>query len=139
MVQTLEDLENEFDRRPDREAHVLGARGSQGDVAGDPDHFVFLKAVVNGKIIGAVRGFVVEDTAYLSRVIVHPYFRNRGIGRRLTEEIEKAFAKTARFEIFTGHRSESNLRQFKKLGYSEFKTEPFTPAITWVYLEKRRS
>jgi ech hydrogenase subunit C len=138
LQQTLAELEDEFDRRPNREASYLGARGPQQDPRKDPDHVVFLKAIVNGKIIGAVRGYAVDDTAYLSRVIVHPYFQGRGIGRRLTEEIEKAFPGVKRFEIFTGHRSERNLRQFHKLGYKEFKTEPFTAAITWVYLQKER-
>lgn len=138
LQQTLEELEDEFDRRPNREASYLGARGSQKDPEKDPDHVVFLKAVVNGRIVGAVRGYAVDETAYLSRVIVHPYFQGRGHGRRLTEEIERSFPGVQRFEIFTGHRSERNLRQFRKLGYGEFKREPFTPAITWVYLQKER-
>jgi ech hydrogenase subunit C len=139
LQQTLEELEDEFDRRPNREASSLGARETRKDPEKDRDHVVFLKAVVNGRIIGAVRGYEVDDTAYLSRVIVHPYFQGMGIGRRLTEEIEKAFPGVKRFEIFTGHRSERNLRQFRKLGYQEFKTEPFTPAITWIYLQKERT
>ncbi len=94
--------------------------------------------MVNGKIIGAVRGYAVNDTAYLSRVIVHPYFQGRGIGRRLVEEIEQAFPDVKRFEIFTGHKSERILRHFASSGYQKFKTEPFTPAITWVYLQKER-
>jgi ribosomal protein S18 acetylase RimI-like enzyme len=75
----------------------------------------------------------------VSHVIVHPYFQGRGIGRRLTEEIEAVFPDVKRFEIFTGSKSERNLRLFRKLGYKDFKTEPFTPAITWVYLRKERS
>ena len=138
LQQTLEELENEFDRRPNRETSYLGARGTQGDPEKDTDHIVFLKAVLQGKIIGAVRGFALDESAYLSRVIVHPYYQGRGIGRQLTEEIERAFPNAKRFEIFTGHRSERNLHQFRKLGYQEFKTEPFTPAITWVYLQKER-
>ena len=35
-------------------------------------------------------------------MIVHPYFRRRGIGRRLLEEIEQAFPQVKRFEAFTG-------------------------------------
>jgi ech hydrogenase subunit C len=88
--------------------------------------------------IGSVRGYAENDTAYLCRVIVHPYFRGRGIGRRLLEEIEKAFPGVKRFEVFTGHKSERNLFQFRHHGYKEFKTEQFTPALTWVYLQKER-
>ncbi len=116
LQQTLEELQKDFDR---------------------PGQ-VFLKTVVNGKVIGSVRGFVADDTAFVSRVLVHPYFQRRGIGRRLIEEIEKAFPSAKRFEVKTGHRSERNLYQFRKLGFEEFKFEQFTPAIRWVYLQKER-
>ncbi|HEY5915145.1 MAG TPA: GNAT family N-acetyltransferase [Verrucomicrobiae bacterium] len=104
----------------------------------DFDRMLFFKAVVNSKIIGSVRGYSVGETAHLSRVIVHPYFRRRGIGRRLLDEIELAFPNAARFEAFTGHQSKRNLYQLTKRGYQPFKTEPFSPAINWVYLQKDR-
>ena len=116
LQQTLEELQQEFDR---------------------PEQ-IFIKTVINGKIIGAVRGHAVGDTAHVSRVIVHPYFWGRGIGRQLLVEIEKTFPTAKRFEAFTGHKSDRNLKQFQALGYKQFKTEPFTPAITWVYLQKER-
>ena len=135
LQQTLEDLKDDFERRPQREATVRGARDSS---AAGPDRIVFLKAVVNGKIIGSVRGYAVDSTAYLSRLIVHPYFRKRGIGRRLLDEIEKAFPGVTRFETKTGQQSKRNLYQLAQRGYETFKTEPFTPAITWVCLQKER-
>ena len=116
LQQTLEEMQTEFDRSGQ----------------------VFIKTVVNGKIIGSMRGYALNDSAYLSRVLVHPYFRGRGIGRRLVEETEKAFPNAKRFEVKTGHKSERNLFQFRHHGYQEFKTEPFMPAITWVYLQKER-
>src|SRR5208282_847364 len=66
LQQSLEDLENDFERRPQREASLLGARAGLESRNGD-DRVVFLKAVVNGKIIGSIRGYLVDDTAYLSR------------------------------------------------------------------------
>ena len=99
---------------------------------------MFLKAVVNGKIIGSVRGYAADGTAYLSRVIVHPYFRRRGIGRRLLDEIEQAFPQATRFEALTGHQSKRNLFQLTRRGYQVFNTEPFTPTVNWVYLQKER-
>src|SRR5208337_4524963 len=99
----------------------------------------FLKAVVNGKIIGSIRGYAVDDTAYLNRMMVHPYFRRRGIGRRLLDEIEGIFPQVTRFEAKTGHQSKRNLFQLAQRGYKVFKQEAFTPAITWVCLEKQRT
>jgi hypothetical protein len=56
----------------------------------------------------------------------------------LVGEIEKAFPNVKRFESFTGQPNERGLRLLGRLGYREFKTEPFTPAITWVHLQKER-
>ena len=136
LHQTLEDLESDFERMPQREATVLGARGAQDSSATDLDRIIFVKAVVNGKIIGSIRGYAMDGSAYLSRLNVHPYFRGRGIGRRLLEEIEQVFPHVNRFEIKTGHRSKRNLFQLAKRGFEAFKTESFTPIITWVYLQK---
>jgi ech hydrogenase subunit C len=116
LQQTLEEMQQDF------------ARPGQ----------IFLKTVVNGKIIGTMRGYAENDSAFLSRLLVHPYFQGRGIGHRLVAEMEKSFPTVKRFEVFTGQKSERNLAQFRKLGYQEFKTAPFTPAITWVYLQKER-
>jgi GNAT superfamily N-acetyltransferase len=138
LQQSLEDLENDFERMPQREGTVLGARGGHDGSVADSDRIIFLKAVVNGKIIGSIRGYAMDDTAYLSRLNVHPYFRRRGIGRRLLDEIERVFPQVNRFETKTGHQSKRNLYQLTKRGYETFKTEPFTPTITWVYLQKNQ-
>jgi ech hydrogenase subunit C len=138
LQQTLEELEHDFDRAPNREASLPGLRGTAENLQDDSDRVVFLKAVVNGKIIGSIRGYAIGDTAYPSRMMVHPYFRKRGIGRRLLDEIEAAFPQATRFETKTGHRSKRNLFQLVQRGYQTLKTEPFTPTITWVYLQKDR-
>jgi ech hydrogenase subunit C len=108
------------------------------EIGADFDRMLFLKAVVNGKIIGSIRAAADEHSAYLSRLAVHPYFRGRGIGRRLIGEMEQAFPGVRRYEAYTGHRSKRNLSTLDRLGYRAFKSEPHTPAVTWVYLEKNR-
>jgi ech hydrogenase subunit C len=138
MQQTLEEIQDEFDRRPARELQLLGARALSPDSEADSDRVVFLKAVVNGKIIGSIRGHAEEGDVLLRRLIVHPYFRGRGIGRRLVDEIEKVFPSARRFETKVGHRNERSLLRFQKQGYKQFKTEPFTPSITWIHLQKQR-
>jgi ech hydrogenase subunit C len=139
MHQTLQELENDFERAFDRVAALADSQGTAADHRQEADRIVFLKAVVNGKIIGSVRGFALGETAYLRRLIVHPYFRRRGIGRRLLKEIENAFPDARRFEAKTGHQSKRNLYQLAKGGYQVCRTEPATPHITWVYLQKERS
>lgn len=139
LQQTLADLEADFERTPDRVAVLAHAPEAAESGRPEADRIVFIKAVVNGKIIGSVRGFAVGDTAYLRRMIVHPYFRGRGIGRRLLKEIENAFPDVKRFEAKTGHQSKRNLFQLSKSGYQVFRTEPFTPNISWVFLQKERT
>ena len=103
----------------------------------DFENQFFLKAIIDGKIIGSVRAFVKEGTCYVGRLIVHPDFQNRGIGTHLMNRIEKDFKEAKRFEIFTGHKSERNLYLYQKLGYQPFKSVKANEKLTIVYLEKR--
>jgi len=96
----------------------------------------FLKAIVNGKIIGSVRAFVKEETCYIGRLIVHPDFQNQGTGTKLMDKIENFFNKAKRFELFTGHKSKPNIYLYQKLGYSIFRTEKITENLELVYFEK---
>lgn len=112
LNQSLEEIKNEFNRK------------------------IFLKAVVDGKIIGSVRAFVDQGTCYIERFIVHPDFQNQGIGTKIMNEIEKFFNKAKRFELFTGHKSERNIHLYKKLGYRIFKTKKVNDNLDLVYFEK---
>jgi len=112
LIQTLEEMKDEF-----------------------RDKF-FLKAVVNGKIIGSVRAFVKEETCYIGRLIVHPDFQNQGTGTKLMDKIERLFSNVKRFELFTGHKSKTNIYLYQKLGYRIFRTEKITENLDIVYLEK---
>jgi ech hydrogenase subunit C len=112
---------------------------SLADMQADFDQMIFLKAVVNGKIIAAVRGRVMGTTGDISRLVVHPYFRGRGLGPRLLVEIERAMPpEVTRFEARTGHKSKRNLESYARHGYTVFKTEQFTPTIQWIFVEKQR-
>jgi len=107
-------------------------------VEADFDRMIFLKAVVNTKVIGSIRGYLADGTAHLSRMAVHPFFSGAGLGMRLFQEMENAFPEAKRFEAFTGAKSTRNIHMCKKLGYEPFKTEEFSPAVSWVYLQKDR-
>ena len=112
LVQTLESIKNDFENQ------------------------IFLKAVINRKIIGSVRAFGKEGTSYVGRLIVHPDFQNQGIGTKLMKEIEGVFKTCQRFELFTGDRSDRNLYLYKKLGYKIFNNGKITGQTNIVYLEK---
>ena len=99
------------------------------------ENHTFLKAVVDGKIIGSVRTRIHSDTCYIGRLIVHPDFQNRGIGSALLNKIEKR-QPAKRYELFTGSKSERNLYFYKKHGYCEFRTEDQTDKVKIVFLQK---
>ena len=113
LVQTLESIEKDFENQ------------------------YFLKAVMDGKIIGSVRAYTKEGTCYIGRLIVHPDFQNRGIGTDLMNEIERIFNTCRRFELFTGDKSERNLYFYQKLGYKIFKKAKITDQTMIVYFEKK--
>ncbi len=102
----------------------------------DLERQVVLKAVVDGRIVGSVRGLVRDDTCYVGRLIVHPDHQNQGIGRRLMAEIEARCPEVRRYELFTGHRSEKNLHLYDSLGYRPLRTERINDRLTLVFLEK---
>jgi ribosomal protein S18 acetylase RimI-like enzyme len=113
LVQTLESMEEDFKNQ------------------------LFLKALVDGRIIGSVRAYSKEGTCYIGRLVVHPDFQNRGIGTSLMNEIERIFYGCKRFELFTGDRSERNLHLYQKRGYQIFNAAKMTDRTNIVFLEKK--
>lgn len=97
---------------------------------------IVFKALLDGRIVGSVRGCMQDGTCHVGRLIVHPDLQNRGIGQILLSRIEKYFALAHRFELFTGDRSERSLYLYTKCGYRVFRTERLTEKTTIVFLEK---
>jgi ribosomal protein S18 acetylase RimI-like enzyme len=97
---------------------------------------VILKGVVQGRIVGSVRGYTDQSTAYIGKLIVAKEFQNRGYGRMLMNAIESTFSNCHRFELFTGKKSLNNLHLYQKLGYKEFREQVIHENLTMVYLEK---
>ncbi len=113
LTQTLDQIQSDFESR------------------------LFLKASIDGRIVGSVRGFMERETCHIGKLIVHPDFQNRGVGARLVQEIEGCFHEAERYELFTGHLSERNLRLYHRLGYIPFAFEAVTGSLTLVFMEKR--
>ena len=107
------------------------------EITADFERQVFLKATLDGRIVGSVRAHELEGTCFIGRLIVHPDVQNRGIGTSLLNEIEKTFGRAERYELFTGSRSERNLNLYQKLGYEPLRSEVVTKDLSLVFLEKR--
>ena len=98
----------------------------------------FLKAVERGRIVGSVRAFEDQATSHVERLIVHPDCRRRGIGTALLSRIETVFPAVRRLELFTGHKSDGNIRLYESLGYRAFRRERISDKLTLVFLERTR-
>jgi ribosomal protein S18 acetylase RimI-like enzyme len=107
------------------------------DLLCEYDTHALLVARFGEEIVGSVRGQQRSETCYIGRLIVHPRFQRRGLGTRLMHAIEEHFGHAARYELFTGHQSEDNLRLYRKLGYTRFREETISPQLRLVFLEKQ--
>jgi ribosomal protein S18 acetylase RimI-like enzyme len=80
-----------------------------------------LVARLGDEVVGSVRGSVDADgTARIDRLCVHPRLQRHGLGGRLLAAIEDSLAAerdAKRYQLVTGHRSEGNLRLYRKYGY----------------------
>lgn len=113
LSQTLNDLKKEF-----REKNIY-------------------KTEKDEQIIGSVRCHIKDKALHIEKLIVDPAFQNRGIGTNLMMSLENKYAQSvARFEIFTGHKSQRNLHLYKKLGYLEMSREVIRDDLILIHMEK---
>lgn len=99
-----------------------------------------LVARLGDEVVGTVRGNVDEDgTGRIAKLCVHPRLQGHGLGARLLSAVEQALAGDggpARFRLHTGHRSESNLRLYRKAGYVQVGGRTASDGVRLVILEK---
>ncbi|ADI05580.1 MULTISPECIES: GNAT family N-acetyltransferase [Streptomyces] len=99
-----------------------------------------LVARLGAEVVGSVRGTVDDKgTAAIGKLIVHPRMQRHGLGGRLLAAIEERLAgerDAKRYRLFTGHRSEGNLRLYRRYGYAQVGTEEVNRRLSLVTLEK---
>ncbi|MFJ4714683.1 GNAT family N-acetyltransferase [Streptomyces sp. NPDC088785] len=99
-----------------------------------------LVARLGDEVVASVRGTTDPDgTAHIGKLIVHPRLRRHGLGGRLLAAIESRLAgegAARRFELFTGHRSDHNLRLYRRHGYAPVTTRKVDERLTLVTLAK---
>ena len=117
LVQTIEELKAEYQ---DRQKALIT-----------------LKIVQDRRIVGSVRAYESEGICYVSRLMVHPDYQRKGLGKRLMEAIEVLF-KCVRFDLFTGEKSVGDIRFYERQGYTIYKTQGIPGKAGLVYLEKCR-
>ncbi|MEU2560630.1 GNAT family N-acetyltransferase [Streptomyces longispororuber] len=98
-----------------------------------------LVARLGDEVVASVRGGVdASGTARVGKLVVHPRMQRHGLGGRLLDAIERRLGEggARRFELFSGHRSESNLQLYRKHGYQPVSTRRVNDRLTLVTLAK---
>lgn len=154
LTQTLAELEAELAAEPEAELATEPEAERQTEL---PPLAAFkaaaalkaaLKAVdETGAIVGSVRARLDETpgagaVCRIGRLIVHPKRQRQGLGSALLAAIEACFPHAARYALFTGSKSEGNLRLYRRLGYRQVETRQMemrqaAPGLTLVFLEKQ--
>ena len=97
---------------------------------------VVLKAVLGDRIVGSVRARAASDICAIGRLIVHPDFQRMGIGSDLLKNIEGCFPHVARYELFTGSKSEANIRLYQRHGYTIRRTQALSRTVSLTFMDK---
>lgn len=106
------------------------------EIRNDYKKQLFLKALLEEKIVGSVRAYKKEGVCYIGRLFVHPKHQNRGIGKKLMVHIEDCFSEVDKYSLFTGKKSKKNIYFYESLGYNQVKEEQLNNKVRLIYFEK---
>jgi len=94
-----------------------------------------LGAWAGPRLVGSIRTREDGDVLRIARLTVAPDLQGRGIGSRLLATAE-AGTSCRSAALFTGSRSEPNLRLYRRCGYIEQRREEIRPGLEVVHLTK---
>lgn len=96
---------------------------------------IILKYIQDCQIVGSVRAYVDKNNiCHVGKLIVHPDYQNKGIGKALMIEIEKKFIACSKYQLFTGEITPNTLYLYTKLGYKEISRTCDSPCM--IIMEK---
>ena len=109
---------------------------SVAEVRKEIESMTVLKAIDGETLVGSVRARQSGQTCFIGRLIVEPARQRQGIGSALLRAIEAAFPQATCFELFTGDRSEGNIRLYQRHGYAVIGEQKLLPSVTTLVLRK---
>jgi predicted N-acetyltransferase YhbS len=110
---------------------------SLGALVEEIEKTTVLKATEGQQIIGSVRATAQNGVCSIGRLIVEPKRQGQGVGTKLLQAIEAAYPNANRFELFTGSRSDGNIRLYRRHGYEITETKQISEQVTLVFMGKR--
>jgi ribosomal protein S18 acetylase RimI-like enzyme len=97
---------------------------------------IVLKAVAAGQIIGSVRAKAVGAVGQIGRLVVHPDHQRQGLGSTLLERVEIELQGVSTYELFTGVKSEANIRLYQRHGYRIDRMQVLSPTVSIAFMQK---
>ena len=94
-----------------------------------------LGAWAGPRLVGSIRTREDGDVLRIARLAVAPDLQGRGIGSRLLDAAETG-SPCSSAALYTGSRSEPNLRLYRRRGYVEQRREEIRPGLEVVHLTK---
>lgn len=100
---------------------------------------IILKCISDdGQLIGSVRGCMDENkVCHVGKLIVHPDFQGKGIGRELMCEIERYFPYCHKLSLFTAEETPNTFHLYSKVGY-EIVSRQKIGDINMIIMEKEK-
>lgn len=90
-------------------------------------------------LVGLIETEHKPDHLWIENVAVHPDRQGKGLGKKLLKWAEKRaeVAGTGEIRLLTNEAFETNIKLYKKVGYTIDRTEPFHLGGTTVYMSKK--
>lgn len=88
-----------------------------------------------GRLVGAVRRELRDQTVHIGRLVVAPDLQGHGFGSRLLAAAEDVPGATTA-QLFTGHLATTNLALYARRGYVEFDRRRASDTVELVFLRK---
>ncbi len=107
------------------------------DIQHDFYQKIILKIVIDSQIVASGRGSFENNIVHIERLSVHPDYQKRGLGTILIKTLENHFPNPHFFKLFTGFKSFSNLRWYKKLGYEVIGEKQYSEKLKLHFMMKK--
>jgi ribosomal protein S18 acetylase RimI-like enzyme len=125
----------ELSRQMKREAHGARRKCPWGALAVRRSHGYFF----DGKLVGAIAFVLSEGLLDITRLVVHPDFFQRGIGKELVQHVFNEYRNMKKYIVRTGAKNVPAKNLYKKLGFDKIEDIEVAPGVYLTRFEKRNS